>query len=218
MSTLYLIVSSSRLISIDERYLDDGNWKTEAYNRGVRAGADQVVKKYEKQCLEDTVDECNGLGEAAAQEIAFEYCPFSASASFAPESQPDYKQECREVAYGFCEGAVGNQVNDNGCSISTGDLKNLQEKCERQVNRMTGGSDLIDDQIKDDDKWGGSGDDEYEYVVNTEMPTEAPRRTKKPTRRPTWGGWKDDDWHGSGDDEFAGIIRTVMPTLSPTYM
>ena len=46
---------------------DDGNWQTEAYNRGVRAGAQQVIDKYEKQCLEDSPDECNDLGVAAAQ-------------------------------------------------------------------------------------------------------------------------------------------------------
>jgi hypothetical protein len=122
---------------IDEKYDDDGNWKTASYNRGVHAGADQVVAKYEKQCLEDTVD-------------------------------------------------------------------------------------YVDDHFKDDDKWHGSGDDGYEYIVNTEMPTEAPY-TKKPSRHPTsqpthkWGGgWKGDDWYGSGDDDFAGIIRTELPTYDPT--
>lgn len=30
-------------------------------------GADQVVQKYEKLCLENTSDECDDLGVAAAQ-------------------------------------------------------------------------------------------------------------------------------------------------------
>ena len=72
-------------------------------------------------------------------EIAFEFCPFDTSASFAPPSRPDYKEACREVASGICEGAVGNQVNDNGCSLTTSELLMLQDKCEYQVNLMTGG-------------------------------------------------------------------------------
>jgi hypothetical protein len=69
-------------------------------------------------------------------EIAFEYCPFDASSSFA---RPDYKETCREVATGICEGAVGGKVKDNGCSISDNNLARLQKKCENQVNSMTGG-------------------------------------------------------------------------------
>ena len=55
------------MCSIDNLYVDNGNWQVESYNRGVKAGANQVVEKYEKQCLEETPDECNDLGEAAAQ-------------------------------------------------------------------------------------------------------------------------------------------------------
>lgn len=52
---------------IDNNYPDNGNWQDEAYNRGVRVGADGVVQKHEKQCLEDTPDECEEVGETAAQ-------------------------------------------------------------------------------------------------------------------------------------------------------
>ena len=175
-----------------------------SYCCGMRAGAHTVVKKYEKQCLEDTADECNDLGVAAAQgktpwssvlicisfenmlievmvlffalqtEIAFEFCPFDIAASFAPDDQPDYKETCREVATGICKGNVGDQVNDNGCSISTSGLKELQAKCERQVNDMTGGSSAVDDGDADDDKWHGSGDDEFAGIIRTDNPTSTP--------------------------------------------
>ena len=145
-----------------------------SFCRGYRAGANNVVRFYEKQCLEETADECVDLGEAAAQEIAFEYCPFDAAASFAPESSPDYKEKCREVATGICKGALKDQVNDNGCSISNNDLKDLQDKCEHQVDMMTGGGDDEIAGITDDDDWHGSGDDGYEYVVRTSTPTESP--------------------------------------------
>ena len=135
-------------------------------------------------------------------EIAFEFCPFDIAASFAPDDQPDYKEACREVATSICEGSVGDQVNDNGCSISSNNLKILEAKCERQVNKMTGGGSPIiqDDHFKDDDKWHGSGDDAYEYIINTSAPTDYP--TRKPTKKPHWGGGWADDWAGSGDDEF----------------
>lgn len=111
--------------SIDDNFPDNGNWQDEAYNRGVRAGADEVVEQYEKQCLDDTTEECTDVGETAAQgtyqafdilcsrslhkyyyspllsysttEIAFEFCPFAAGASFA---RPNYKEQCRVVAVG----------------------------------------------------------------------------------------------------------------------
>lgn len=54
--------------SIDVKYpADTPKWDEASYNRGVQAGADQVIEKYEKQCLEDTADECEDLGVAAAQ-------------------------------------------------------------------------------------------------------------------------------------------------------
>jgi len=35
--------------------------------RGARAGGQRIVNNYEKQCLEDTPDECIDLGNAAAE-------------------------------------------------------------------------------------------------------------------------------------------------------
>jgi hypothetical protein len=100
---------------------------------------DQVVAKYEKQCLENSPDECYDLGQAAAQMIAFNYCPFSAQADATAYGQPNYKASCRSVAYGVCEGAIYGYVRDNGCSISTSKLNQLQDECEDQVDSMTGG-------------------------------------------------------------------------------
>jgi hypothetical protein len=104
---------------------------------------DQVVAKYEKQCLDDTPDECYDLGQAAAQMIAFDFCPFSAQSDATAYGQPNYKASCRSVAYGVCEGAIYNNVRDNGCSISTSQLNNLQNKCKGQVDSMTGGDSIV---------------------------------------------------------------------------
>ena len=56
--------------TVTSMYPDSGNWKTRSYNRGGRAGASQVVEKYEKKCLDDSPDECNDLGLAAAAEVS----------------------------------------------------------------------------------------------------------------------------------------------------
>jgi hypothetical protein len=101
-----------------------------------------VVTKYEKQCLDDSPDECYDLGQAAAQIIAFDFCPFSA-ADATGYSQPNYKASCRSVAYGVCEGAIYSNVRGNGCSISTSQLSKLQNKCEGQVDSMTGGENIV---------------------------------------------------------------------------
>ncbi|KAL7509252.1 hypothetical protein ACHAXN_006239 [Cyclotella atomus] len=117
--------------------------KQDAYKRGVRDGASLVVTEHERECLDETPDECFDLGSAAAMQIAFDYCPFSAQAdSYGYGSdEPDYKQSCREVAYGVCEGAILKMVESNGCDPPTSDVAVLQEECEGQVDSMTPDAD-----------------------------------------------------------------------------
>ncbi len=52
---------------IKRNYVDTGDWRTDSFNRGVRAGADQVVQQKQEKCLNDSPDECYDLGIAAAQ-------------------------------------------------------------------------------------------------------------------------------------------------------
>ena len=146
--------------------LDTDTDKQSDYKRGVRDGAELVVNEHERECLDESPDECFGLGEAAAMQvsfydmsiipigvyycflvtikffftakIAFDYCPFSAAdATGYSSDEPEYKQTCREVAYGICAGTVGDMVESNGCDISTSDLVVLQEECEGEVDSMT---------------------------------------------------------------------------------
>eukprot|EP00956_Cyclotella_meneghiniana_P000016 scaffold40_cov68-Cyclotella_meneghiniana.AAC.3 len=134
---------------LDEYYPDDtGNWKTDACHDGMEKGADQVVAKYEKMCLDDTPDECYDLGQTAAQIIAFDYCPFSAADEASATSAPDYKESCKEVATSICEGAVYNYVKQNGCSPSTSELAKLQDKCDDQVESMVGGDEEKEETAK----------------------------------------------------------------------
>ncbi|KAL7478469.1 hypothetical protein ACHAW6_004235 [Cyclotella cf. meneghiniana] len=127
---------------IRRNYVDTGDWRTDSFNRGVRAGADQVVQQKQEKCLNDSPDECYDLGIAAAQEIAFNFCPFtSQTATFGNQN---WKRQCREVATGVCEGAILNQVRANGCSMTTSQLRTEQNRCRGQVNRMTNNNEGLD--------------------------------------------------------------------------
>ena len=74
--------------------------------------------------------------------IAFDYCPFSAADSTG-YSSPNYKESCKDVATNICEGAVYGYVKQNGCSPSTSELAELQDKCDDQVESMVGGDEVV---------------------------------------------------------------------------
>ena len=76
--------------------------------------------------------------------IAFDFCPFDASdaAGYSNSSPTNYKESCKEVATSICEGAIYGYVKQNGCSLSTGKLTQLQAKCEGQVESMVGGEEV----------------------------------------------------------------------------
>lgn len=76
------------------------------------------------------------------EEIAFDFCPFNAASGSSAAAPPDYKESCREVAYGVCEGAIYNDVKSNGCSMTTSELQKQQKKCKNQVDSMTDGEFL----------------------------------------------------------------------------
>eukprot|EP00956_Cyclotella_meneghiniana_P032614 scaffold90348_cov51-Cyclotella_meneghiniana.AAC.1 len=121
--------------------LDDKYYEYNRYNQGVADGANEVVRNKERSCLNNSPDECNDLGFAASQAIAYDFCPYSAQeGAGAYSSPPNYKESCRSVAYGVCQGALKGDVESNGCSISSGELSKLMEECYYQVDSMTGGA------------------------------------------------------------------------------
>eukprot|EP00804_Cyclotella_cryptica_P004703 CCRYP_019116-RA/>CCRYP_019116-RA protein AED:0.08 eAED:0.08 QI:0/0.66/0.75/1/1/1/4/365/330 len=139
---------------------DTDNWRTNSFNSGVEQGAEQVIDKYERECLGDSPDDCSDLGNAAAQgkftfgvpdvcrrSIAFAFCPFNAASEASPASEPNYEKQCREVAYGICKGAIYNQVISNGCTMTTTELWQEQYKCEEQIDAMVDGDDNDDTYI-----------------------------------------------------------------------
>jgi hypothetical protein len=190
---------------IDANYPDDGTWDGDAFRRGVQIGADSYVDEKEKECLEDNPDECIAIGENAAQEIAFKFCPFGPS-SFAGI---DYKEQCREVATSVCVGAVGKQVQDNGCDITTSELLVLQKQCRGVV-------DVITDATPDPTASPINLPTENPTEKPTESPTESP--TKRPTESPT--GSPTETPTGFPTDsptETPTLNPTLYPTLNPTF-
>ena len=157
-----------------------GNWATDSYNQCAHDfGVDPEVDKILKQCLDDDSSQCIALGETAASIIVFaNVCDGSSAAR-----HQDYLQTCREVAYGICEGAINDKIEEqcpDQLPVSTTELKLLMGMCVEQVDSMTGG-----------------GDDRIVTKQPTRKPAKKPTKnptkkpTKKPTRKPTRKpGWK----------------------------
>ncbi|KAK1743529.1 hypothetical protein QTG54_006150 [Skeletonema marinoi] len=117
---------------------NDGDWRSNAFNRGARAGMEEVVVEKEKECFRDSADECVDLGNAAAREIAYAFCPrgFGTTAS---GERPQWRRNCRDAAVDQCRGQVSGEVRDEcGGGFSTNELRTLQNKCRNKVLTMIG--------------------------------------------------------------------------------
>lgn len=110
----------------------DGNFRVRAFNKGFRAGMEQGINDIERQCLDDSPDQCLELGNEAAAIIAARHC----GASSANRRPPNFQRICREVGINQCRGRVFNQVTDLCGSPRTSDLLRLQDECEDQVDRL----------------------------------------------------------------------------------
>jgi len=116
----------------------DGDWRTGAFNRGARAGMKEVVVEKEKECFRDSADECVDLGNAAAREIAYDFCPRLGTSSSKGE-RPQWRRNCRDAAIDQCRGQVSGEVRDEcGGGFSTNELRTLQNKCRNKVLTMIG--------------------------------------------------------------------------------
>lgn len=128
------------------------NKEDQEYNDCARYGVDQQVQRIEKECFDDDPSQCQDLGETAAEIIVFANVNCSvASSSTYGNDEPDYKETCREVAYGICSGYISTTINKycSGSNVSTSELLELQKKCEKQVDNMVGnGSDELKIMIK----------------------------------------------------------------------
>ena len=112
-----------------------GNWRTQAFNEGAKAGMQKVLQEKSKQCLHDSSYECIDLGNEAARIIAFRYCHPNL---YSTNNINKWKKECRDVAIGQCQGQVATKLIDDCGLPNTSTLKTLQNNCSDQVKTMIG--------------------------------------------------------------------------------
>jgi arsenate reductase-like glutaredoxin family protein len=113
----------------------NGDWRTQAYNEGARAGMQEVLKEKEKQCFNDSATECIDLGNNAAKMIANKHCQMMAM-----YDNKNYRASCRDVAINQCKGQVSVEVQRFcGTTPSTNVLRDLMGQCDYQVHSLING-------------------------------------------------------------------------------
>lgn len=127
----------------------NGNWRTEAYHRGIREGMDRVLTEKSRMCFRDNSSECTDLGEEAARILAEEKCQIMRSANRSSGKRRQWRRDCRDLAIQICQGQVHNEVRDRcDLRLSTGQLRDLSGRCDRQVRQMIGDY-FLEDYVED---------------------------------------------------------------------
>ena len=101
-----------------------------SFNRGARAGMQQIVDDYAKKCLSDSADVCTDLGDLSAFDIALRHC-----GSTRTSSRGAFHNVCRDIGTSQCQGSVFSRVADLCGPPSTSELLSLQNECESAVMR-----------------------------------------------------------------------------------
>ena len=110
-------------------------------NRCACNAIDKEVAKIEKQCFSTSPDQCQDVGDMAAQVIVSDYgCspPYSS-----PYGAKNYKKTCRSVAYGICTGQISTYTTKwcmKNQKPNTSKLLQLQNKCKMTVDSLTSGT------------------------------------------------------------------------------
>jgi hypothetical protein len=110
-------------------------------NRCACNAVDKEVAKIEKQCFSTSPDQCQDVGDMAAQVIVSDYgCspPYSS-----PYGAKNYKKTCRSVAYGICTGQISTYTTKwcmKNQKPNTSKLLQLQNKCKATVDSLTSGT------------------------------------------------------------------------------
>ena len=116
-----------------------GNPMKDSYNECARTyGIDPQVKAIKKSCVSDDSTPCIKIGETAAVQIAYEYCP---KPKPEPYSTPeDTLQQCRDLAITICKGILYDKIKFV-CGVlnmpTTSGLNHLMQKCPEKVDGLT---------------------------------------------------------------------------------
>mmetsp|Transcript_10426 Transcript_10426/g.16904 ORF Transcript_10426/g.16904 Transcript_10426/m.16904 type:complete len:250 (+) Transcript_10426:45-794(+) len=131
--------SSKSSKSGDKKKSDDKDKKKKkSYDDCARDGVDDVVRQIEKECFHDDSSQCTDLGTAAAELVILDDWCTPGGTYGASHHSTNYKKECKGAAYGICEGNIPTVAN-SWCpskSMSIPEMKELQGKCKKQVNKM----------------------------------------------------------------------------------
>lgn len=127
---------------IDKYYTSSpwDNWRRKAYLKGSANGVMRRVRYYERECLgggENGIDECNGLGEAAATLIAQDLCSTHRYYRRFHSRRRSWRRMCLSAGVDICKGNVYSKVNKLcGAKIGTGTYARLQKKCRPKVKSL----------------------------------------------------------------------------------
>lgn len=123
------------------------DWKQKSYNQCARKGVDAMVEQIKKECLNDSTDQCEDLGEAAAEGIVFEnVCIPMFDSQAAGNKKPNYKKTCKKVARGICKGDISRKIKKY-CpddKVNANKLERLMGKCKSEINSLVDGADELE--------------------------------------------------------------------------
>merc|ERR1712194_171994 len=121
------------------------NFRDRDYNKKGKRAVKKELDRIGKLCLNNDqgAETCNDLGDIAARDIveASNVCPRYESAARGQSNLKKFQRTCRRVAYGRCEGQIRDAIKDvcgRKTSVSIDEQSDLQDKCRREVDRLTG--------------------------------------------------------------------------------
>ena len=122
------------------------NYRDRDYNKKGKRAVKKELNRIGKLCLNNDqgAETCNDLGDIAARDIveASDVCPrYESHAAGSKNNLKKFQRTCRRVAYGRCEGQITNAIKDvcgRGTSVSIDVQSELQDKCRREVDSLTG--------------------------------------------------------------------------------
>ena len=127
------------------------NWRDRARNHCARKAIKSELDRIGRQCHNSgqAADDCNELGSTAATIIVNDsgFCRNNRTSNRTTSNRNalrQFRRECRRVGVGSCQGSILNAARDCGARLSLSQQSQLQGRCSRQVNTLTGGRNAMD--------------------------------------------------------------------------
>ncbi|KAL7548991.1 hypothetical protein ACHAWF_012259 [Thalassiosira exigua] len=126
-----------------------GNWRKRESNRCARSGIETEEQAILKKCLDTSTDVCTELAQAAAERIVRANkhrdrdCKTAEAMAFHHHNhRPNYRKECRQMAYDTCPGEITNEFRNECNKSPSGSLfRDMRDECKSTVNDLLGRGD-----------------------------------------------------------------------------